>query len=84
VAEAFAVAADDDGFESGVGGKGSEEGGIAFANSEPGGESAIGGGGLDVAGEEGGGVVVDVVVEPGKQHAGFVGQGGERGGELRC
>jgi hypothetical protein len=24
------------------------------------------------------------VVEPGKQHAGFVGQGGERGGELRC
>lgn len=82
VAVAFAVAAYDAGLQAGVRGEAGEEGRVAFADGEAGGERGGGRGGLDVVGEEGGGVVGDVVVEPNEDGAGFVGQRGEGGGQL--
>lgn len=82
VAVAFAVAAYDAGLQAGVRGEAGEEGGVAFADGEAGGEGGGWRGGLDVVGEEGGGVVGDVVVQPDEDGAGFVGQRGEGDGQL--
>ena len=72
VAEAFAVAADDEAFEAGFGGEGGEEAGVAFADGEAGLQRGGGRGGFDGVVEEGDGVVGDVVVQPGEDGAGFI------------
>lgn len=68
----LAVAADDDGFETGFRSDGGEEAGVAFADGQTGGEGRGRGGGLDIVVEEGDGVVGDVVVEPGEDAAGLI------------
>ena len=73
----FPVPTDDKGFKPRFCGDGGEEGGIAFTDGETSGESGGGGGWFDGVIEEGDGVVGDVMVEPGKYRAGFVGGGGE-------
>lgn len=72
-AGAFAMAADDEGFEAGFGGYSGEKTGVAFADSEAGGESVGGSGGFDGVVAEGDDVVRDIVVKPGKDGAGLVG-----------
>lgn len=71
-AGAFAVAADDEGFEAGFGGEGGEEAGVAFADSEAGGKGTGGGRGFDGIVAEGDNVVGDVVVEPSEDGTGLV------------
>ena len=75
VAVAFAVAADDEGLETAVGGEGGEEAGVAFADGEAALKRAGRRGGLDIVGEEGVDVVGDVIMEPGEDASRLVGWG---------
>ena len=77
VAVAFAVPADDDAFEACGRRERCEERGVAFADGEPAAQRAGGCRGLHVVGEEGFGVIVDVVVQPSEDGTRFVGEGGE-------
>jgi len=77
VAVAFAVPADDDAFEACGRRERCEERGVAFADGEPAAQRAGWCRGLHFVGEEGFGVVVDVMVQPGEDGARFVGEGGE-------
>ena len=77
------MAVDDQGFETGFGGKGGEEAGVALADSKACGEGVCRAGRLDGRVAKGDDVVCDVVVEPGEDGTSLVGEGGKRGGELR-
>lgn len=79
---AFAVAADDEGLETGFGGEGSEETSVTFADGEAGGKSPGGSRGFDGLVAERDDVVCDIVVEPGEDSTGLVSWGGERRDEL--
>lgn len=76
------MAGDDEGFEAGFGGEGSEEAGVAFADREAGGEGAGGVGGFNGFVAEGDDVVGDVVVEPGENGSSLVGGRCERADQL--
>ena len=81
--KAFPMPADDDGSEACVGGESGEESRVAFAHCKAGIEGGDGRRRLYAVVEESFGIIVDVVVEPGKDRAGLVSGRGKRGGELR-
>ncbi len=72
------MATDDDGFKASFGCYGGEEAGIAFADSEAGGEGGSWGGWFDGVIEEGNDVVGYIVMKPGEDCSGFICQRSER------
>ena len=76
------MAAYDYTFEAGFTSYGCKEASVAFANCETRGKGRCWGGGFNGIVKEGYNVVGYVVVEPGEDCAGFVGQGGEWACEL--
>ena len=78
------MAADYEGFEADFRSDSGEEGGVSFADGEAGGEGGAGGGRFDSVVEEGHNVVKDVVVKPGEDCSGFVGERRKWSCELSC
>lgn len=80
--ESFAVATNNDRFETSLCSYGSEEASIAFADCKPAHEGRSRGGGLNTIVEEGFDIVGYIMVEPGEYCAGLINGRRERSGEL--
>lgn len=81
---AFAIAANDDGFETYGEGKSSKETGVAFADSKTRGYGAGWSRGFDGVVEERYCIVCDIVMKPGEDGSCFVGRRREWIGEAMC
>lgn len=83
-ASAFAMAANDKGFEAGFRCDGGEEASVAFADGKACAEGVGGSGGFDSIVAEGDDIVGDIVMEPGEDSTGLVGRRCEGTDKLAC